>query len=210
MASGVRSAVLGVTLVAVGFLVGLGYSMVAVPTDDGLGTPKIAETIALRGMQHVRGTLDEEIPALRSDVAELRRALGALAARLQSAGGGQLPPGSRELYHMTTIAADGGPSPYVRDAAYTADAPKLENLQELEKWRATPDLRRKWLFTGERDIVRAFGAPDEIHPDAGGEWWIYWKKAGAEKPTWKYSLHISAGRLVDASYFEDPDAKKGR
>jgi hypothetical protein len=111
---------------------------------------------------------------------------------------------------MATIAADGGPSPYVRDAAYTADAPKLENLVEIEKWSATPDLRRRWLFTGERDVVRAFGAPDEIHPDAGGEWWIYWKPGTGAEPTWKYSLHMSAGRLVDASYFEDPDARKGR
>ena len=206
-----RHVILGIAVTGAGFLLGVGYSLSAVrPPDEIVPSDSISRLALMKAVGRVDTVLDSEIPTLRQDVAELRRGMTTLLMRRPAdnatAAAANLPPGSRELYHLQ-VTSDGKPQNFVRDASYKADRPNLARLAELESWTKDPDLRKKWLFTGEPQVVATFGAPDELHPDAGGEWWLYWKQSDS-KVTHKYSLHMSAGRLVDVSYFENIEKPK--
>lgn len=206
MSSVARSVVIGVSLLALGALLGIGYLLLdEVAPDGGSLQPRILEQAALREFPQIRRALEEEIPALRREVRELRGSVSALTTHMQSVVAAASNIHGRELYRPKDSASER--NVFMRDKSFAADPPNLERLGVLQAWNDDAELRRKWVFTGERDIVREFGAPDEIHPDTAGEWWIYWV-AGSGKPTSKYSLQMSAGRLVGASYFEDPDATK--
>lgn len=211
VASTTRVVVLGLSLAALGFFVGVGYSLVAfADPEPASAAGSVANAVTMRQMPRIAVALDEEIPALRADVTEMRRLLTTLAARRAAdpvpsaavSAAAAAPAGTRELFRHAPSPED-GKGAFVRDGAYTADAPKLTELKPIQKWASDAGLRRRLQFTSERDVVKLFGAPDEIHPDASAEWWIYWDK-GAEKGA-KYSLQMSNGRLVDASYFVDPD-----
>jgi hypothetical protein len=212
MANVVRNVALGLAGAAGSFLLGVAYAMTSVMGMTPSDTPDLGARITSKAVARTDRTLQDEVPALRADITEIKRCVAGLVARANpsstSANAPALPVGSRELYHVPAGTAAGVAGSFVRDASYTGEPPNLAHLTELDGWRTDPQVRRKWLFTAERDVAAYFGAPDEIVPDTASEWWLYWKD-GKPSTLEKYSLRVSAGRLVDASFVvQKPTAER--
>lgn len=198
----VRFVVLGLALLAVGFMLGVAYSAAELPPPSQAGPPNgLVERAVVAAQRRDAGQVARDIEEIRTAIHALRLA-AATAPEWAPSGGAaaSLPAGSKP----SSVEPSSGDGTATEAEGVARRRPDPARLAQIEDWSERGATREKWMLAAERNVLEWFGTPDEMASDGGGEWWTYWRTANG-MINHRYRFRISSGRVISfAQQDEDP------
>jgi hypothetical protein len=165
--------------------------------------PPPASALSAADFKAALADLESQVAGLRREMAE--RGASAEPWVASSPAGARVPAPSAA---GSTGGADGfragsdseAPAP---SAAHLLHFRELFERDEDGDTHIRKDLRRRWMFRGEREVVEWFGIPESIAvEDSGVEDWYYEIPTGekdeeGEPMSESYQIHLNRGRVID-------------
>ncbi len=144
--------------------------------------PTVASAANDAALDAVRGGLAE----VATEIRELRKQLAAATPAPVR------PPAASEAEVRADGERDASRDEVVKPSGLSSPPALAGRLATLAQWDADEELRRRWMFAADEEVLAWFGTPTRVEPYDWGEHWIY--RADSEAP--EVRLILRHGRVV--------------